>query len=117
MEQDGYVDKEFFTQIMEREKLSSTAFGPVALPHTLTMDAYKTGIYIVVAPKGIQWGTQIVTLVFLISINYHNRHIFREIFDDLAMICTDEQNVHRLSQQVFFDDFIETLSQCFLTVK
>ena len=117
MEQDGFVGAHFFTQIMEREALSSTAFGPVALPHTLAMDAYKTGIFIVVAPKGIQWGKQIVTLVFLLSINYHNRHVFREIFDDLAMICTDEQTVHRLSQLDSFEDFVEKLSHCFVTIK
>ncbi|WP_288227012.1 PRD domain-containing protein [uncultured Enterococcus sp.] len=117
MQQDGFVDTDFFTQIMEREALSSTAFGPVALPHTLTMDAHQTGIFIVVAPNGIQWGEQLVTLVFLISINYHNRHVFREIFDDLAMICTDEQNVHRLSQLDSFETFVEKLSQCFVTIK
>ncbi|GCF93103.1 transcriptional antiterminator [Enterococcus florum] len=117
MEQDGFVGNDFFTQLMEREKLSSTAFGPVALPHTLTMDAKKTGIFIVAAPKGIQWGSQVVTLVFLLSINYHNRHLFRELFDDLALICTDEQNVHRLSQSKSFDTFIENLMQCFTTIR
>ena len=64
--------------------------------------------------KGIQWGNNRVTLV-LISINYHNRHVFREIFDDLAMICTDEQNIHKLSAITTFDEFVDTLTQCFIS--
>ncbi|MEQ7091145.1 PTS sugar transporter subunit IIA [Enterococcus gallinarum] len=68
-----------------------------------------------VNPKGIQWGNNRVTLVFLISINYHNRHVFREIFDDLAMICTDEQNIHKLSAITTFDEFVDTLTQCFIS--
>lgn len=117
LEEEGMVDQQFFSQVIERELLSSTAFGSVALPHSLTMNANQTGISIVVNPNGILWGNEQVTLVFLISVNYRNRHIFREIFDDLSMICTDEQNVHRLSQITTFDDFIDTLIQCFTATK
>ncbi|MCB5953863.1 BglG family transcription antiterminator [Enterococcus sp. CWB-B31] len=115
MEEEGMVDERFYPQVMEREQLSSTAFGSVAIPHSLTMNANRTGISIVVNPNGIAWGSSRVTLVFLISINYRNRHVFREIFDDLAMICTDEQNVHRLSSLTSFEEFVDTLVQCFVT--
>lgn len=115
MKEEGIVDETFYPQVIEREQLSSTAFGSVAIPHSLTMNANRTGVAIAVNPKGIQWGNNRVTLVFLISINYHNRHVFREIFDDLAMICTDEQNIHKLSAITTFDEFVDTLTQCFIS--
>ena len=115
LNEDGVVDEVFFSQVMEREQLSSTAFGSVAIPHSLTMNAKRTGISIVVNPNGIQWGSSTVTLVFLIAISHRNRHVFREIFDDLAMICTDEQNVHRLSHLNTLETFSEMLTQCFAT--
>jgi lichenan operon transcriptional antiterminator len=117
MEEEGIVDGTFYSQVIEREQLSSTAFGYVAIPHSLTMNANRTGISIVVNPNGIKWGASRVTLVFLISINYHNRNVFREIFDDLAMICTDEQTVHQLSAITTFDEFLSALTQCVITNK
>jgi lichenan operon transcriptional antiterminator len=112
MEADGMVDESFFSQVMAREELSSTAYGAVAIPHSLTMNAKQTCISIVANPNGIQWHDNRVTLIFLISINYLNRHVFREIFDNLAMICSEENNIQKLSQITSFDSFTKELIEC-----
>ncbi|WP_020434390.1 BglG family transcription antiterminator, partial [Paenibacillus riograndensis] len=57
MNQDGYTDDDFFCKIMEREAMSSTAFGQVAIPHAIKMDSRKTGMFIYLNPNGIQWDT------------------------------------------------------------
>ena len=44
----GYVNSNYRTEIMEREALSSTALGNFAIPHALKMNAYKTGIFILI---------------------------------------------------------------------
>jgi lichenan operon transcriptional antiterminator len=106
------VDESFFSQVMAREELSSTAYGAVAIPHSLTMNAKQTCISIVANPNGIQWHDNRVTLIFLISINYLNRHVFREIFDNLAMICSEENNIQKLSQITSFDSFTKELIEC-----
>ncbi|WP_237712611.1 PTS sugar transporter subunit IIA [Paenibacillus elgii] len=37
MNQDGYTDDDFLGKIMEREAMSSTEFGQVAIPHAIKM--------------------------------------------------------------------------------
>ncbi|MCU7701023.1 PTS sugar transporter subunit IIA [Enterococcus gallinarum] len=44
MKEEGIVDETFYPQVIEREQLSSTAFGSVAIPHSLTMNANRTGL-------------------------------------------------------------------------
>lgn len=112
MEADDIVDEHFFSQVIAREQLSSTAYGAVAIPHSLTMNAKQTCLSIVVNPNGIQWHDSRVTLIFLISIDYLNRHVFREIFDNLAIICSEEKNVQKLSQITSFDAFTNELIEC-----
>ena len=63
-ERRGIVDETFYPQVIEREQLSSTAFGSVAIPHSLTMNANRTGVAIAVNPKGIQWGNNRVHIGF-----------------------------------------------------
>ena len=42
---EGTVDETFYPQVIEREQLSSTAFGSgVAIPYSLTMNANRTGL-------------------------------------------------------------------------
>lgn len=44
----------FYDQLLERESMSSTAFGHIAIPHSLRMTAKKTECFVVIAPRGIR---------------------------------------------------------------
>ncbi len=46
LERTGYVEKEYEREIWERERLSSTAFGSVAVPHALVPRANASSISI-----------------------------------------------------------------------
>lgn len=112
MNQDGYTDEHFFAKIMEREAMSSTAFGQVALPHAIKMESRKTGMFIYLNPNGIKWDHSTVKIVLLITVSGEDRKIFRDVFDALATILTDDKNVNLLSSLDHFDDFINQLIAC-----
>ena len=112
MVQDGYTDDDFLDKIMEREAMSSTAFGHVAIPHAIKMESRKTGMFIYLNPEGIKWDHSIVKIVLLLTISSEDRKIFRDVFDALATILTDDKNVNLLSSTHNFDDFINKLISC-----
>ncbi|MGG0824444.1 PRD domain-containing protein [Paenibacillus turicensis] len=112
MYRDGYVDEDFFIKIMEREAMSSTAFGQVALPHAIKMESRKTGMFIYLNTNGINWDNSIVKIVLLITVSEDDRKIFRDVFDALATILTDDIHVNLLSSIDNFDNFINQLIAC-----
>ncbi|WP_059052847.1 BglG family transcription antiterminator [Paenibacillus senegalimassiliensis] len=112
MNQDGYTDEHFFDKIMEREAMSSTAFGQVAIPHAIKMDARKTGIYVYLNPSGIRWDTSVVKIVLLLTVSGENRIIYRDVFDAFATILTEDKNVNLLASIQSIEDFVDKLIDC-----
>ncbi|WP_283657309.1 PTS sugar transporter subunit IIA [Paenibacillus sp. RC343] len=112
MNRDGYTDEDFFAKIMEREAMSSTAFGQVAIPHAIKMESRKTGMFIYLNPNGIKWDNFNVKIVLLITVSGEDRKIFRDVFDALATILTDDKHVNLLSSVHSFDHFINQLITC-----
>lgn len=113
LEKMDIVNEEFFDQLKEREKMSSTAFGKVAIPHSLQMSALKTQGYIVVAPKGIEWDIEgnKVNLIFLLAVNKNNKSTYRNIFDDLSQIAIDPKNISKLITSKTYEAFVDELAE------
>ncbi|MNW28813.1 putative licABCH operon regulator [compost metagenome] len=112
LNRDGYTDEDYYSKILERETMSSTAFGQVALPHAIKMESHKTGMFIYLNPNGIKWDHSTVKIVLLITVSGEGRRIFRDVFDSLATILTNDKNVNILSSLDHFDDFINQLIAC-----
>ena len=112
LENKHVIKKNFVEQLEEREKVSSTAFGRVAIPHSLQMDALKTQGYIALSPKGIKWGDNEneVNLVFLLAVNKNNKSSYRNIFDDLSQIAVDPKNIVLLIHTKTYKEFIDKLA-------
>ena len=55
-----YVDTHFKDEVLEREKMSSTAFGNFAIPHAMKMHANKTGINILISENPIMNATYLM---------------------------------------------------------
>lgn len=90
----GYVEADFINAVYEREHASSTAFGILALPHSIKLDAVKTCIAVVISPKGIRWGKdERVHVVFLSAINRVDRACFAESYDALLDIFNHDGSV------------------------
>lgn len=49
----GVVKQEYRNALFDREKMSSTAFGNIAIPHSIKMNAIKTKAFVLINQKGI----------------------------------------------------------------
>ncbi|KRK43885.1 hypothetical protein FC63_GL001966 [Lactobacillus amylovorus DSM 20531] len=54
-ERQGVVQSDFKKRLYQREKMSSTAFGRIAIPHSLDMSAQKSKGFIIINSHGIKW--------------------------------------------------------------
>ncbi len=105
------VGPEFSKQLVRREKMSSTAFGRVAIPHSFEMTAYQTQGYVIISPRGISWTEKDsrVNLVFLLAVNKDNKRAYRNVFDSVSQIAVDAENVAKLVRAQTYDEFVDTL--------
>lgn len=106
MQKAGYGSGTLEEEVLEREKLSSTAFCGFAIPHSLKMNAHKTGMYVLINPDGIVWDTKRVKLVLMLCFKADERHIFHEIFEFLTQILTNAQSYQKIIQCKGYEEFI-----------
>lgn len=112
MERQGYVGPSFMEEVKERENHSSTAFGRLAVPHALELNALKTGIYIVNSEKPIEWGENLVNLILLFAINCEDRVLFHEVFDNLVVLLLENQNLDLVLKSRSYEEFIDAIMSC-----
>ncbi|WP_042147956.1 BglG family transcription antiterminator [Paucisalibacillus sp. EB02] len=110
MNQLGFIQEEYIDEVIEREKMSSTAFNNnVAVPHSMQMNAIRSSISIVLNEKPLKWGSHTVQIIALIAINKSERKVFRDIYDNFIRIISEPENVHLLLQSKNYDSFIDSL--------
>lgn len=112
MQEKGYADDKFMEKVEERERHSSTAFGRLAVPHAMELNAQKTGIGIMLNEKGVEWEGQTVNLILLFAINKEDRNMFHEVFDNLIVLLLENQNLDRVLQSTDYESFLESIMCC-----
>lgn len=108
-----FVDSSFLTNVKEREAMSSTAFGRIAIPHAIKMNAKKTGMYALINSKGIVWDDLTVKLVLLLFVNKDDKRIYHDVFDSLATILTEDGNVSQIVSATDYQSFVDLLVACY----
>ena len=105
----GFAKSTFENSVLEREEMSSTSCNGFAIPHTLKLDALKTCIYVKILHNGIMWDQNKVNLVLLLCFNKNDKNLFSCLFDSLAKILYDKENVKKLIKIESYNVFINTL--------
>lgn len=105
----NYALKDFTNDVLAREKLSSTAFNEIAIPHSLTNSALESFIAFATCNEPISWGTKKVSLVILIGLAEESKYIFSEVFDSLIDILSNTDYVQKLSQANSYEELITFL--------
>ncbi len=114
MEKEGYVKNSYYDEVLEREKQSSTSFDLIAVPHSMKMNSFKTGMFILInQQEPIPWGEKAVNIVLLFTVNKDERAIFHEVFDKLITLLLDKQNLARVLLSNSYIEFIESVIECF----
>lgn len=106
----GFVEANFYDKIMEREQLSTTAFGNIAIPHTMVMEAKKSVIYIFTNNKGIVWKESKVKLVILFAMNAKDKALFADLLYFITYAIAKPAALSKLVKSNSLPSFIETLS-------
>ncbi|NJB08824.1 transcription antiterminator, partial [Clostridioides difficile] len=85
-----YVKPNYIDDVLIREKMSSTAFNNnVAIPHSMKMDALKTGVCLIVNDKPVKWGEEKVQIIAMIPINEKEKEKFNYIFESFIEILSE----------------------------
>ena len=114
MKKEGYVDENFDTEIFERERQASTAFDHIAVPHSLQMNAKKTGMFVLLnEKKPIIWNENPVSIVFMFAVSREERAIFHDVYDNLIVLLLDKTNAVKVVESATYIDFIEAVIGCF----
>jgi transcriptional antiterminator len=102
----------FFESVQEREKRAPTSLGRgIAVPHGSSSLVKHSIILTISLESPILWDKQLVDLIFLIAINFSETKIYRNFFEKLFYIISDEHllaGVKRASnaeeiKQIIFD--------------
>lgn len=107
MVQKGVVQEDFYDKLLERDHASSTGFANIAIPHSINMDAIKTNVCVMICPQGIQWGEQNVKIILTIAIHKSDRNIFRELYQSLIQLFSNDKNIRLLIKSQTFEEFKE----------
>lgn len=110
LQTEGVVEEGFYTEIMEREVVSSTAFDHFAIPHSLKMNANKTCVCTSIHHRVVDWNHHQVNFIFMIAVNHLERKRFKDIFSSLTDVLIDPTKLSSLLKVSTYHDFIEVLS-------
>jgi PTS system mannitol-specific IIA component len=107
----GYVEKEYIDDMLEREKVVSTYIGNcLAIPHGIRNSDEKifhSGISFIQVPGGVAFREGVANLVIGIA-GKDDEHL--EMLGKLACICSEMENVERLIKAESNAEIIEMLS-------
>lgn len=107
----GIVNETFLSSVFARENASSTAFGIVALPHSIHMDAAKTAVAMMVNPLGIDWNERNdVKIVIMIAINKYERVLYQDFYNSLVELFSDEKVLNSISKIKTISEFFDIVS-------
>lgn len=105
-----YVKPNYIDDVLIREKMSSTAFNNnVAIPHSMKMDALKTGVCLIVNDKPVKWGEEKVQIIAMIPINEKEKEKFNYIFESFIEILSEWNNVKELTKADNYSSFMNRI--------
>ncbi|QVI35041.1 hypothetical protein BVJ53_05960 [Lacticaseibacillus chiayiensis] len=108
----GFVSPEYYDELSEREQLSSTSFGNIAIPHPLNMKANRTGIFVVIDHDGIKWNPSTkVNIACFIATSKANQKVFSIVLQNLINILSVKENVDQILKVDRYEDFLSVLIQ------
>lgn len=106
-----YVKPNYIDDVLIREKMSSTAFNNnVAIPHSMKMDALKTGVCLIVNDKPVKWGEEKVQIIAMIPINEKEKEKFNYIFESFIEILSEWNNIKKLTKADNYSSFMNRIA-------
>ena len=97
LEAKGFVDQNYYEEVLKREAISSTALSHgIAIPHAIESAIKKSFIYICILKKGMRWDEdKKVNLVFLFGIK-NNELVQMRLFTHVLTNYLDNSEATKL---------------------
>lgn len=96
----GYVEKEYVHSAIAREKMSTTTIGAgIAIPHGAPKLIKQSAIAIATLKEPLEWGTEKVTLVFMLAVKNDEQESTKQLFQELSFISEQPVFVQRLVKE------------------
>lgn len=108
--QKEYTSPSFLEDVLNRERLSSTAFGNVAVPHSLENNVNRSFISVCLFDDPILWNTSHVSIVALLGLHEDSKDLFAEIFDYFIEIISNPKNISLLISSRSYEEYIEQMT-------
>lgn len=108
----GYVQDDFFSKVLEREKLSNTVIDNIiAIPHPIEACANKTVIGVITLSKPIFWDKFKVSIIFVLAVKKDEKTYMRNFFKFINKLTRNKENIESLVNSKTFKEFIININQ------
>ncbi|AIM16338.1 hypothetical protein HW35_08715 [Bacillus sp. X1(2014)] len=104
------VHPKFVHSLLLRERASATAIGGgVAIPHAHPHYVQESTIAVAILKEPIEWGNELVSLVFLLAISEKDKTALRSMMKQISDISNDPNIVEKLVASKDFPAFVQLL--------
>ena len=108
----GYVKKGFYVDVMNREKIESTAIGNgVAIPHGMPENVCVPKVFVIRLAHPVNWGSKMVDTIFLLALNFNNIATTKAFFHDFARILGSEDKIGKIRKTENIAEMAKTLKE------
>ena len=111
LKKQNYVNDTFIDEVIDRERLSSTAYSNLAVPHTLTISGLKTCIAVGIFPDNYQWETNTINIVLILVIQKKDKETFKNLFQNIIRIFTSKEWLESYKKITDYDDYMEFIKR------
>lgn len=106
------VDQDFYHQVMERERVSSTSFDQFfAVPHAMTCNAKQTKVVVAILDKPIMWNKYLVKVVLLFAIKETDRIHLKALYRLISEMLLDRKTFDSILKCNDFNQFYNLMMQ------
>ncbi|PGS62323.1 PTS sugar transporter subunit IIA [Bacillus cereus] len=96
----GYVEKEYAENAIIRENMSTTTIGAgIAIPHGHPKLIKESAIAIATLKKPIDWGSEKVSLVFMLAVKSDGKDASKQLFRELSFISEQPSFIQKLVKE------------------
>jgi activator of the mannose operon, transcriptional antiterminator len=108
--QKGFVDEKFTHSALLRERNSATSIGAgIAIPHGNPTMIKKSAIAVAVLSEPLEWGDQMVSLIFMLGISNDNQKQAKGAIKQIATLSEHPSSVQSLVEAKNTHEFLSLL--------
>ncbi|MDC3411961.1 BglG family transcription antiterminator [Aquibacillus sp. 3ASR75-11] len=106
----GFINETFTSNALARERESSTSIGGgIAIPHGSPTMVHQSAIAVAVLKEPMEWGSEFVSIVFMLAISNQQQALNRGAVAQIATISSDLSLVQALIDADSVETFLNKL--------